>query len=274
MPSTAERLRLAAIIVLVLALVATAWTRTVDAVAFERIDAGMKSAFAAFATARALDAAISLVQSGQVSAQVGVGVGVAPGQVLDPINDLVERFSDLMLTATVAFGAQKVLLSIGGHWLVALALTLAALAWIGLAVAGRPRPRWLPRLLAIALMARFALPAATLGSDLLFRTFVAPGQESARAALDALRGQAEPSAAPGAPPDAGVAGTLRGWLARGADLPAQAERLAAAAGRIAEHVTDLIVAFLLQTLGFPLAMLWLMWKGAQAAVEALARGGR
>jgi hypothetical protein len=271
------RARRVALIVAMLALAVASWWRAIDATALERIDGGMKSAFAAFASARALDALISLAQSGEVSAQVGVGVSVAPGELLDPVNDLVERFSDLMLAATVAFGVQKVMLSIGAHWAVALAVTAAALGWAALAAAGRPRPSWLPRLMVVLLLARFALPLAAIGSDLLFRAFLAPTEATARAGLDTLRGQAEVAAAPGAPgapADAGAASTLRGWLARGADVPAQVERLAAAAGRIAEHVTDLTVAFLLHTLVFPVGLLWVLWHGALAALAALARGGR
>src|SRR4030042_1711880 len=48
---------------------------------------------------------------------------------LNPLNDLVERFSDLMLMASVAFGVQLLLLEMGMHWGMSLALTLAALAW-------------------------------------------------------------------------------------------------------------------------------------------------
>lgn len=34
----------------------------------------------------------------------GVGVIFTPGQILDPVNDLLEQFSNLMLAASVAFG--------------------------------------------------------------------------------------------------------------------------------------------------------------------------
>ncbi len=46
--------------------------------------------------------------------------------MLDPLNDLVERFSDLMLMASVAFGVQLLLLDMGVHWGMSLLLSLAA----------------------------------------------------------------------------------------------------------------------------------------------------
>jgi hypothetical protein len=81
--------------------------------------------------ARALNAVISVAQGTEVSLQpLGVGVTLAPGQLLDPVNDLVEKFSDLMLMASVAFGVQKVLISMGGYWLISLLLTFAAIGWL------------------------------------------------------------------------------------------------------------------------------------------------
>jgi hypothetical protein len=121
-------------ILLVLSLVAVllgAWLAPLDAPATQQVDAGLKRALVSFATARALNAVISVAQGTEVSLQpLGVGVTLAPGQLLDPVNDLVEKFSDLMLMASVAFGVQKVLISMGGYWLISLLLTFAAIGWL------------------------------------------------------------------------------------------------------------------------------------------------
>lgn len=247
--------------------VVAAWFRPMDNAAEAQLDRGLTSAFAAFATARALNAAISLVQSGEVSAQLGVGMSVHPGELLDPLNDLVERFADLMLSATVAFGVQKVMLAIGAHWVVPALLTVTVLAWAGLALGGRARPRWLGRALAILLLARFMVPVATLGTELLSDTFLASKQAASERALEELKGRAE-SASRAEPADNGLVGMLKGWVNRGADLGGQVDKLAQAASRVAEHVTDLIVVFLLQTLLFPLALAWLMYQALLAFLRA------
>jgi hypothetical protein len=259
-------LRTVLLALLVLLVAAASWLRPLDTAADAQLDRGMKSAFAAFASARALNAAISVAQSARVSAQVGVGMSVSPGEVLDPVDDLVEHFSNFMLAATVAFGAQKVLLAVGAHWVVAAALTATAALWLGLAAARRARPRWLPWLLAMLVLVRFAIPLATIGTDLLFRAFLAPKHEAAHQAFDEFLGQART----GTQPDAGEQGTvatIKGWLSRGTDLGPQLERLANAAGRLAEHVTGLIVAFLLQTLVFPLALSWGLYRGVLACLR-------
>lgn len=55
-----------------------------------------------------------MVQGTEISAApVGVGMTFTPGQILDPLNDLIEQFSQVMLVAMVAFGVEKVLLTAG-----------------------------------------------------------------------------------------------------------------------------------------------------------------
>ena len=74
----------------------------VDEAGLERTDAAAKRAVAAFAIARAINGAISFAQGTEVAIQpAGVGLVLAPGEVLDPINDLVERFSWVMLLSSV-----------------------------------------------------------------------------------------------------------------------------------------------------------------------------
>jgi len=93
-----------------------AWYRPLQDVANAQVDAGLKRALISFASARALNAVISVIQGTEFSIQpIGVGVTLTSGQVLDPVNDLIEQFSTLMVVASVAFGVQKVLLAIGAH---------------------------------------------------------------------------------------------------------------------------------------------------------------
>ncbi|MEE4301366.1 MAG: hypothetical protein V2J24_18140, partial [Pseudomonadales bacterium] len=96
-----------------------------------RIDAMFGRALATFAAARALDGAISVVQGTEVALQpAGVGVTLTVGQVLDPLDDLVERFSWVMLAATAALGTQRVLLEATTATPLTLLLVVAALATV------------------------------------------------------------------------------------------------------------------------------------------------
>lgn len=66
------------------------------------LEQSSQRALAAFAIARGLNAAISVIQSAEVGLTLGISAALSPGEVLDPLNDLIERFSLVMLVASVA----------------------------------------------------------------------------------------------------------------------------------------------------------------------------
>ena len=145
-----------ALVLVLLVLVACAWWAPLDKPALQQVDAGLKRALVSFATARALNGVISVAQGTEIALQPGgVGATLAPGQLLDPVNDLVEQFSQLMLIASVALGVEKILIGIGSDWTMSLALTIVSLMFSVLLISGRRVGPWLPRLLAILLMLRF-----------------------------------------------------------------------------------------------------------------------
>ncbi len=68
-------------------------------------------AMIAFGLAKGLNAIISLIQGTELSlTPVGIGLNFSIGEVLDPFNDMVERFSWVMLASTVSLGIQNILL--------------------------------------------------------------------------------------------------------------------------------------------------------------------
>lgn len=72
------------------------------------IDKSFNQALIVFGSAKALNAVISLAQGTEINLPFVV---VAVGEVLDPINDLVEQFSLIMLASLVSLGIQKILLN-------------------------------------------------------------------------------------------------------------------------------------------------------------------
>jgi hypothetical protein len=209
----------------VIAMIFCAWLAPLDPPAAAQVDAGLKRALLTFATARALNAVISVAQGTEVSVQpLGLGVNFAPGQILDPVNDLVEQFSNLMLAASVAFGVQKALIGIGAWWPVSLALTAAALGWAGLRLRGGVAPQWLCGMLVVLLMVRFAVPAATLGTDGLFRIFLAADYADSQQIIDTASDRV---AGLNPRPPEGAAG--RSWWGEDLDVKARFEQLKQAA---------------------------------------------
>lgn len=254
-------------ILLVAAMVLCAWLGPLEAAASRQIDAGLKRALVSFAAARLLNAVISVAQGTELSLQpMGVGLNLTVGQALDPVNDVVEQFSRLMLVASVAFGMQKVLVAIGAHWLMSLALTGAAAGWAVLFYRQQRSPPWLSRLLVVLLMLRFAIPVATIGSDLVFQHFLAGDYAASQQALDRTAVTLErqgPAAT--ADPAQGFLDRIKSWAGtQGAAWQQRLDGLKQAAEQATEHVIKLMVIFVLQTLVIPLVLLW--------GLYALARG--
>ena len=252
---------------LALALLTLAWSGPLDRLAEEQSQAGLKRALATFAAARALNGVISVAQGTEVALEpAGVGVTFAPGQILDPVNDLIEQFSTLMLTASVSFGLQSAMVAIGGHWLVSLLLSLAlviALAWRQLR--GVAAPTAIRRIVLLLLLVRFAVPVSALGSDAAFRWFLAERYERSQAALTLSSAEVVELATPETSAPCSVAECVRRWWSETSDAFDVDKRLAAlkdAATRVTEHVVELIVVFLLQTLIVPTLLLWGLWRAA------------
>ena len=66
----------------------------VEGVTADIIENALKNALVTFAVARTLNGVISAAQGTEVALEPGgVGVVLSVGEVLDPINDLIERFS-------------------------------------------------------------------------------------------------------------------------------------------------------------------------------------
>lgn len=262
----------------VLLVLAAVWLLRVDEAALEQVDAGWKRALATFAAARALNAVISVAQGTELAVQpAGVGLTLTPGQVLDPVNQLVEQFSTLMLMATAAFGAQRVLIGIGAWWPLSLLISAAVLAWAVLRWRGPGKehgpPRWLGRALVLLLLLRFTVPLVALGSEAAFRLFMQDEYRQGQATL--LQSSSELAQASGqlpgagtAPGEASLAERMRRWWGQGPQIGARFEALKDEANRAVEQVVRLIVVFTLQTLVLPLLLGWALWRAAKALLGA------
>ncbi len=257
------------------------WLPFLDNIASEQIDAGMTRSLASFATGRVLNATISAAQGTETAIQpAGVGIVLTPGEVLDPINDLVESFSNLMLLASVAFGIQKILIEIGAYPVIPAMVSLLAALWIYLHIREKPVAPVLSRALVILLVIRFAVPAMTVGSDWLFRHFLANTYETSQNALDRSSeglpevdtqiNQVELQALPSADADANW---YAKWMPSGFSLPKITlpdSPVAKLQQRVAEWVSriiDIMVVFVLQVVLLPLLILWVLYSLVRRLVE-------
>ena len=247
-------------------IVGAAWIPGLGAMAETKVDDGFKRALATFAAARALNAIVSVAQGTEFAAQpAGVGLNFTMGQVLDPINDLIEQFSTIMLMATAAFGVQKVLIGIGSWWPLSFAVSAAAIAWGASRWRHSPVP-WLSRVLVGLLVLRFLVPVVTLGSEALFHHFMLGeyrvAQQNLELSATELGVLGSSAAAPSAPES--ILDKMKRLASAGADIGGRLEALKAAANQTVEHVVRLMVVFILQTVLLPLLLGWIFWRVARS----------
>ncbi len=275
---------------LLIALAVTAFTRTADRYSENYTAENLRNAVITFASARALNSAISIFQESTVNVSVGVGFTVALGQMLDPINDMVEQFSWVVLVAIVSLGIQQLLLTLGASLGVNLVVAVLSLlfAWTlwrkaqeaGTAQAGS----WLARVLVAMLVIRFAVPAMVAANQLVYALFLADTYQSAAGSVNSARDhfnaftlEAEPPAPARQPaPDgdavghevplfgaAAGSGGFSQWMRDNARLlnPVTAlEEIGSATTGLIDHIISLMVVFLMQTVLLPVAFLWLLYR--------------
>jgi hypothetical protein len=249
-------------------------------------DEAFKRALVTFAIARSLNGVISVAQGTEVAVEPGgVGVNFTVGQILDPINDLVEQFSSVMLVAASSLGLQNVLLGMTGWWGVTVVLVLAA--------SGLIATTWWPggtksatttlviRIFLVAAFLRFALPILIIGTHIVFNVFLENEHNAATAILEATSSEIEELsqqefAAESDSTEMGLMDRLgEMWDSSVSqfNVAGRIERLKVSASSASEQIIRLIVIFLMQTIILPLGFLWLFVEGLKGIAGRAARFG-
>jgi hypothetical protein len=281
------RLRRWATAALLLLLLALSTITSVDRYAEREYEALFQRAFITFALARTLNGLISAVQGTELALQpAGVGVTLTPGEVLDPVNDLVERFSWIMLGATISLGIQQVLLDVGQWWGLRVLVAALGLAWLWLrlrraAAAGDEEAvggaagfeRTLFQMFVVVLFLRFAVPLAVIANEALYHLFLEGRYqqsqqviESAGADLEQASAQTPDAAAEADAEAPGLMESLGRSLSgtrNALDFRQRLERIRERAGEVIEHLIQLSVVFVLQTALLPIAFLWIFLQLAR-----------
>ena len=255
--------------ILIVSVTALAWWPSLDAQGSATVDAAFKRALVTWALARGLNGVLSVAQGTEVAIQpAGVGVNFAPGEILDPINDLVERFSWIMMLASSSLGVQQILLAMSAWKGLIIALTVAA----AVAIAAR---YWMqnPRIVKISgriflflLLLRFMMPGIALANQWVYNTFLdadyqtASGELSlAQEKISHLNDEARQDRSNGDGEESlSTLRRAREALRRFGDAVSIEKRMddyRVAAERISENTIRLVVVFLMQTVVFPVVFL-------------------
>jgi hypothetical protein len=226
-------------------------------------------AFITFALARTINGVISVVQGTEVALQpAGVGVTLTPGEILDPVNDLIERFSWIMMGATVSLGIQNVLLDVSAWWFIqVLVAALAAWLVIRLWYPGQGPQMFsmlLKRVFLLLLFIRFAVPVMLIANDLLYQQFLEQRYQQSteiitRAGNELEKMSVEASVNQDDVADVSMFDSItNAWSStvNSIDLSGKLERMQERAAEVIENMIELSVVFILQTGLLPIAFLW------------------
>lgn len=249
----------------------------------------LRSSTSAYATVRLLNASVSVLAESDLQVEpAGVGVSIAVGQVLDPLDDMAERFSDVVVVALVALGLQKVLHHIAAELATAAVGGLLLALGFSFFLRGRPTPRMVVELrrvlvggVTLLLAFRLAAPMSAVVGQGLYDRFLAEDIEAARVELREGLVELEAIVALDVPADDGWFGAVR---SAGRFVQTRVDALKTAISRLRPRLDDLVSALLtltglytvqviLQGVLLPLATFGATWLLSRIVLRSLL-GGR
>jgi hypothetical protein len=229
--------------------------------------AAITKAGLSYATCRIINASVSVVKESSLHLQpAGVGVSLAAGQALDPIDDLTERVSDILVTAITSLGVQKLAYEIGVSLvpplLAVFIFILSVLVWLENRKI-RLLQSALVRLALLFLIARFCLPLSALANEFINDNFFHERIVDVRGKLSANSNQFD-KLKDFSLPETGILGT-------GAFLKKKTIQLADALVEISENMGEIVDnllqlaflyvgIFLIQVIVLPLLAFYILFK--------------
>lgn len=160
------------------------WIPAFDDAANHYLNEATGDTLLAYGSARAINALISVIQSIELSVSLGAGVAVHLGEALDPLNDLVERFSAFVLYGLAGLGVQKLLLVASSSLVAKIVVSLTMLgAWCTWFIRGS-LPNVFKMFLIVMIFLRFAFVVEVGLSWVLDKAYFDTQQQEALSTLD------------------------------------------------------------------------------------------
>ena len=150
------------LLIAVAGVVILAWMGTLDRISDAYVSASLVDAGIIYGTARGINALVSALQGTELDMWL---VTFSVGELLDPVNDLIERFSGVMTIAITSLVIQQLLLMIVSDVTFTGALTLLGVATaIALLIGQIAGYRALLRVFLVVALLRFALSIVVLAN--------------------------------------------------------------------------------------------------------------
>lgn len=148
----------------------------------------LQQTLTAYAAVRVLNASVSVIQESQVQVQpAGMGLSLALGQMLDPLNDMTERASDVLVWSAASLGIQKLIYEMtDAVFRPLLSVLLVFLGFCYLCAFKKPGLAWPNQVLRLSvalIILRIFLPVSAFTSEQLQQHFFTPKINAAYSAI-------------------------------------------------------------------------------------------
>ncbi|UDQ98749.1 hypothetical protein AAEX28_01360 [Lentisphaerota bacterium WC36G] len=146
----------------------------IDASSNKYFSSSIKKATASYAVCKMTNASVSVLKESYISVHLGIGGNVALGEILDPIDDITERASNLMITAIASLGIQKIIYEITCFLAPKIIALLLIFLTFGVWVNSLKNHRsyaFTKKIIVVLLLARFCLPASSYLSNFIEQQF-------------------------------------------------------------------------------------------------------
>lgn len=242
-------------------------TNISDKIGHNYLNKSIKNASTTFLVARGLNGIISVVQDADISATpAGVGISMSPGEILDPFNDLIEKFSSIMLLATASLGIQKILLIFSGWWItktlidILLVIFLTNYYFNKIPLISRINKLVICKSLIILLSIRLVVPFIAVSSGIFDSIFINDSIIEKTESLHLIEQSTSTMESKAGVEEDGWYDSLISKAKEIGELPRKTMLLKQKLSNSVANIIDLIALFIIQTILLPLAFLYLATK--------------
>ena len=269
---------------LLIMLVFLSFSNLLDSIAEEYTEAGIERSLITFAISRSLNGVISVAQGTEVAlSPAGVGLTFTPGQILDPVNDLIERFSWVVMVSGASLGIQRLFLEITSSVAVNFLLSFFILFYIARTWGAFESINkqsvlftFLNKGLVLIIFIRFSVPVIALLNEGIYLSYLQPQFDEAQLKLERASDQIkqinDSSRDLVKKQDDSLMGQVENWLEQtkqSLDIEKQMNSLKEAVADMSHQVINLIVVFVVQTIVFPLVFLWVLVRSAKGVMRGI-----
>ena len=245
-----------------LILITLLWLVPFDQASKGAIDSSLKEAAIVFGVAKGLNAVVSVVQGTQVNAPF---VAISVGEVLDPLNDLIEQFSWVMLASITSLGIQKIFSNMisSNAYMIVLTLGLCILnMWLYFRFKYDGKVRsYCTRFVVILIFLRISLPLMLMANVYVYQHYVQQDYNIEKTQMAVAQASQQIKTIDGSTNTSKQ--NFLDSITEKFDLAFYKRKLAqyeAIASNASDNILNLTIAFIFKTILFPLIFLFLFYK--------------